>query len=156
MAEAGSHQRQMNGGSVRETGSGSGEQHFSTGRIVRAGVIAAIAASVATVIVYLIASAVGAIPDDLPEAAELVGISSIVVACVITITVATVAFWIFTRFSENPVKNFVILAAIVFMTSLSSPFSINGASAGLITSLLVMHVVAAGVVVLVFTRLGRR
>lgn len=144
----------MKGDSLRETGSESGRESCSTGRIVRAGVIAAIAASMATVIVYLIASAVGAIPDDLPEAAELVGIPSIVVACVITITVATVAFWIFTRFSENPVKNFVILAAIVFMTSLSSPFSINGASAGLITSLLIMHAVATAIVLYVFTRLG--
>lgn len=141
---------------MRTARSGFGEQHFSTGRVVLAGLIAAIAASVANAIVYLIASAVGAIPDDLPEAAELVGIPSIVVACVITITVATVAFFLFSHFSRDPVKNFVILSGIVLVTSLSSPFSIEGASAGLITSLLVMHVVAAGVVVIVFTRLDSR
>lgn len=118
--------------------------------------MAAVAASLVNVIIYLIARAVGAIPDDLPEAAELVGIPSIVFACVITITVATVAFWIFARFSENPVKNFVILAAIVFMTSLSSPFSLEGTTAGLITSLLAMHVVATGIVLIVFTRLDSR
>lgn len=141
---------------MRTARSGFGEQHFSTGRVVLAGLIAAIAASVANAIVYLIASAVGTIPDDLPEAAELVGIPSIVLACVITITGATVAFWVFTRYSETPVRNFVILSAIVFTTSLTSPFSIEGATVGLITSLLVMHVVAAGVVVIVFTRLGSR
>ncbi|MDQ3524753.1 MAG: DUF6069 family protein, partial [Chloroflexota bacterium] len=128
----------------------------SAGQIILAGVVAAVAASVANVMVYLIASAVGAIPDDLPEAAELVGIPSIIVACVITITVASVAFWVFTRFSENPIKNFVILAAIVLMTSLSSPFSIEGATAGLIASLLVMHVVATAIVLIVFTRLDLR
>lgn len=96
------------------------------------------------------------IPDDLPSDAELIGISSIIFTCLITITVATIAFLLFNRFSQDPVRNFVILSAIVFTTSLTSPFSIEGASAGLIASLLVMHVVAAGVVVIVFTRLGSR
>ncbi|MBA2454041.1 MAG: hypothetical protein H0V47_12775 [Chloroflexia bacterium] len=141
---------------MRTARSEASRKSYSAGQIILAGVVAAVAASVANVMVYLIASAVGAIPDDLPEAAELVGIPSIIVACVITITVASVAFWVFTRFSENPIKNFVILAAIVLMTSLSSPFSIEGATAGLITSLLVMHVVATAIVLIVFTRLDLR
>jgi len=133
-----------------------GDQPISTRGIVRAGVIAMIAASVANVIVYLIGSAVGAIPDDLPSSAEEIGIPAVIFSCVLTVTVATVAFWLFNRFSENPVRNFVILSGIVFVTSLTGPFTIDGASAGLIASLLVMHVVAAGVVVLVFTRLDLR
>ncbi len=141
---------------MRTARSEASRESYSAGQIILAGVVAAVAASVANVMVYLIASAVGAIPDDLPEAAELVGIPSIIVACVITITVASVAFWVFTRFSENPIKNFVILAAIVLMTSLSSPFSIEGATAGLIASLLVMHVVATAIVLIVFTRLDLR
>lgn len=134
----------------------SSNRQFSTGQIARAGLIAAVAAAVANVIVYLIARAIEAIPDDLPSSAEEIGIPAVIFSCVLTITVATVAFWLFNRFSENPVRNFVILSGIVFVTSLTGPFTIDGASVGLITSLLVMHAVAAGVVVVVFTRLGRR
>ncbi|MDQ3540725.1 MAG: DUF6069 family protein [Chloroflexota bacterium] len=141
---------------MNATQSQADHQPSSTSEIVRAGIIAVITAVVANVIVYLIARAVEAIPDDLPSGAEEIGIPAVIFSCVLTITVATVAFWLFNRFSENPVRNFVILSGIVFVTSLTGPFTIDGASVGLITSLLVMHAVAAGVVVVVFTRLGRR
>lgn len=67
---------------------------------------------------------------------------------------ATIAFLLFNRFSQDPVRNIVILSVIVFVTSLTGPFSIEDASAGLITSLLIMHAVATAIVLYVFTRLG--
>lgn len=129
---------------------------FSTRQIAGAGIIAAIAASVANVIVYLFARAVDTIPDDLPSGAEQISIPAVIFTCVLTIAVATVAFWMFNRYSKDPVRNFVILSVIVFATSLTGPFSIGDASAGLVMSLLIMHVVATVVVLIVFTRLENR
>ena len=124
-------------------------------RLALAGAAAIFIAIVANVVIYLIARAVDAIPDDLPDEAGTFGIPAIVTVCVITLAVATVALGLFDRLSRDPVRNFTILAAIVLFTSLQAPRGIEGAPGSMVATLLVMHLVTAVIAWLVLTRLSR-
>lgn len=123
--------------------------------IAMTGAVAIITAVVAGIAVYLIADALGAIPDPLPGGAEQFGIPAIVFATVLTIALGTVAFWAFTRFSSDPARNFAILAGIVTATSLTGPLSLDDPPAGFVLTLIVLHLVAAAVTVALFLRLDR-
>lgn len=124
-------------------------------RIPIAALVAIIAAIAANVVIYLLARTVDFIPDDLPVDAEQIGIPAIIVATTITVSVAALALWLFVRFSRNPVRNFYILSAIVFVTSAQAPLGIEDASTGLVVSLLLMHSATAIIAVFVLTRLSR-
>lgn len=122
-------------------------------RIPIAGVVAIAAAITVNVLVYLIARAVGAIPDVLPESMDVFGVGPIVVIVVLTLTVATIAMWGFTRFSATPIRNFTILSVIVFITSLPPVFGLEGLSAGFKATLVIMHAVTALIAWWALTRL---
>lgn len=129
------------------------DQRVDMRRVPLAGLVALVGAITADFAIYRVARAVGAIPDDLPSEAEQIGLPAIITVCVLTIVVATIALALFARFSKNPIRNFTILAAIVFVTSVQAPFGIEDASTGLVASLLVMHVVTALITWLALTRL---
>jgi hypothetical protein len=124
-------------------------------RLALAGAIAILAAIAVDTVIYLVARAIDAIPDDLPTEAESVGIPAIITVCILTIAVATIALGLFARFSTYPVKNFTILAAIVLFTSLSAPRGIDGAPTSMVVTLLLMHVVTAVIAWWVLTRVSR-
>ncbi len=124
-------------------------------RLALAGAVAVVAAIVADVVIYSVARVTGAVPDDLPADAESVGIPAIIAACVLTISVATLAMGLFARLSQHPVRNFTILAAIVAATSLQAPLGIADAPAGLVVSLLLMHGATAAIAWWCLTRLSR-
>ena len=60
------------------------------------------------------------------------------------------------RFTKRPLRTFTIVAAVVFVLSLYTPFSIPGAPFAMILALELMHLVVAVIVVAVLTKLGRR
>ena len=130
------------------------DESVNARRLPLAGAVAIVAAITANVVIYLLARAVGAIPDDLPADAEQLGIPAIVIVSILTISVATLALALFARFSAHPIQNFRILSIIVFITSVSAPTGIEDASIGLVVSLLIMHVVTAVIAVLVLSRLS--
>ncbi|MCA1718293.1 MAG: DUF6069 family protein [Actinobacteria bacterium] len=55
----------------------------------------------------------------------------------------------------RPVRNFRVLAAIVLVLSFATPFTIPGVPLAMVATLLLMHVVAAVVVVSILTTLAR-
>ena len=131
------------------------DQRVDMRRVPLAGLAALVGAITADFAIYRIARAAGAIPNDLPAGAEQIGMPAIITVCVLTIVVATVALALFARFSTHPIRNFTILAAIVFVTSVQAPLGIEDASTGLIISLLVMHAATALIAWLALTRLAR-
>ena len=56
---------------------------------------------------------------------------------------ATLCLGLFARFSKHPVRNFTILAAIFFFTSIQAPRGIEGAKPQLVLSLMLMHIATA-------------
>jgi hypothetical protein len=122
-------------------------------RIPIAGVAAIAAAITVNILVYLIARAVGAVPDVLPDSMDVFGIGPIVFIVVLTLTVAMIAMLGFTRFSATPIRNFTILSVIVFVTSLPPVFGLEGLSPGFKVTLVIMHAVTALIAWWTLTRL---
>ncbi len=127
----------------------------SPSRLALAGATAIAVAILVNVAIYLVAWAMGFIPDDLPPEGEGIGIGAIVIVCILTIAVATICLGLFARFSKHPVRNFTILAAIVFFTSIQAPRGIEGAKPQLVLTLMLMHVATAVIAWWVLTRVSR-
>lgn len=76
---------------------------------------------------------------------------TVVLASVVGALGATVVYAGFDRFVPDADRWFRIVAGVVLLASFVTPFTIPGAPLGMIATLLVMHVVVAGVSVWVFT-----
>lgn len=124
-------------------------------RLALAGATAIVVAVLVNVAIYLIARAVDFIPDDLPPEGAGIGVGAIVVVSILTIAVATICLGLFARFSKHPIRNFTILAAIFFFTSIQAPRGIEGAKPQLVLSLMLMHVATAVIAWWALTRLSR-
>jgi hypothetical protein len=127
------------------------------GRLVRAGLLAALVAAATNAAVYLVATAAGAMPQDV----VVNGQGPITLPMVVTMSVlgaigGTVVYALIGRFARRPVRVFRVVAAVALVLSFGGPFSIAGAPAAMIVTLLLMHVVAAAVVVGSLTTLARR
>ena len=132
------------------------EERIVWGRLVPAGLLAALVAAAANAVVYLVAVAAGAMPQDVvvngqgPVTLPVVATTSAFGAVAGTIVYALVV-----RFTRRPVRVFRVVAAVALVLSFAGPFTIPGAPAAMIATLLLMHVVAAAVVVGLLTTLAR-
>ncbi len=131
------------------------DERIATRRLPLAWAVAVVAAISFDAAIYLIADALGAIPDDLPDIAAGLGVPSIAVVVVLTLTVAAVALALLARSSRQPVRNFTILSGIVFATSMQPVIGMDGATVSLRVTLVIMHAVTALIAWWVLTRLTR-
>jgi hypothetical protein len=125
----------------------------SWGQIARAGLIAAVGAVIANVLVYYIASAIGWMPSTYinPQLSRPIGVGEVVGATLPGAVGATVLFALLARFTRRSVMIFRIVAGIVLLLSFVTPFTLPGAPLSLILTLEVMHIVAAAIIVGVLT-----
>ena len=112
-------------------------------RLPTAGGAAIAAALIANFIVYFVGRAINAIPDNLPDSMSMFGPGAIIFITVLTLTIATIAMWGFSQFSQMPIRNFTILSVIIFVTSLPPVFGSESISARFIITLVLMHAVTA-------------
>lgn len=128
-------------------------------RIPFAVLVAAVVGTVANVILYSIGRATGAIGDNvtLPNG-QIFGAGAVVTMTILPTVLAGVFYAIIGAIGRirRPITVFRVVALVVFVLSLTSPFSISGVSAGFISFLLLMHVAAAGAIVWSLTTLARR
>ena len=121
-------------------------------RIAGATVVAAVVAVVANLLLRAVAVAVFDIPQ--PEF-EPLQVRAVVTSTAGGVIAAGVVFAIVARFARDPVRVFVIVAAVALVLSLWAPISLGiadppenpGTDAGSIGTLIVMHVVAAAIAV---------
>lgn len=132
------------------------EERVAWGRLVPAGLLAALAAAAANAVVYLVATAAGAMPQDVvvngqgPITLPMVaGMSAFGAAA------GAVVYALVGRFARRPVRVFRVVAAAALVLSFAGPFTIPGAPASMVAALLLMHAVAAAVVVGLLTTLAR-
>lgn len=126
---------------------GSLRQSFLRGAMITT--IAALLAAAACAAVYGIASALGAMPDDV----SVTGISgegpltlgAVIGSAALATAWAATVFGLFVLFSREPIKRFRVTALILFVLSLATPFTISGAPAGMIAALLAMHALVAAI-----------
>jgi hypothetical protein len=118
------------------------------GRFARLGLATTLAAVLANILVYLIGSAV--VGYD-PEFVVLATVSGTILFTLVPAVVATLLYAALLRFARRPARLFTIIAAVVFVVTLIPDFTyiptVPGATVGQTAILVLMHIVAAGVIV---------
>lgn len=123
------------------------------GRLVPAGALALVLAASANALVYLVASSLGAMPQDV----DANGQGPITLPMVATTSAAgAVAYAVVGRFARRPVRVFRAVSALALVLLFAGPFTIPGAPAVMVAALLLMHVVAAIAVVGLLTTLAAK
>ncbi len=125
------------------------------GRFALVGLGTVAAAVMANVLVYAVGSAlVGYDPRFLP----LANVNGTVLFTLVPALVATLLYAVLLRRAGNPARTFGIVATVVFVVTLIPDFTyiptVAGVSAGQTAILVLMHVVAAGVIVSMLTALA--
>ena len=132
-------------------------RHVVWGRLVPAGALALVLAAVANVVVYLVASSLGAMPQDV----DANGQGPITLPMVVAMSVAgavagTLVYALIGRFVRRPVRVFRLVSALALVLSFVGPFTIPGAPAVMVGALLLMHMIAAVIVVGLLTTLAAK
>lgn len=141
----------MSSGVSRGTG------RVSFGRLVTFGAIAGMLAAVANGVVYLLAAAVGTMPDDVAVSGGApITLLPVVLSSIMPAIVAAVFLALLVRFTRRPIGIFRVVAVVLLVLSFITPFTIPGAPAAMILTLLIMHVVAAAIIIWVLTTLAPR
>jgi hypothetical protein len=129
----------------------------SWGRYALVGLGTVIAAVLANLLVYLIGSVV--VVYD-PQFVVLANASGTILFTVVPAIVAVLLYAALLRFTHNPARIFTNIAIVVLILSLIPDLtyipSVPGASSGQTAILMLMHVVAAVVIVGMLTRLTRQ
>lgn len=132
-------------------------EHVAWGRLVPVGLLAAVATAVVNMAVYFVAAAGGAIPQDVVVSGQgPITLPMAAAASVFGAVAGTIVYAVVGRLARRPVRAFRIVAAAALMLSFAGPFTIPDAPATMVAALLLMHVVAAAVVVGSLTTLARR
>ena len=132
-------------------------ERVAWGRLLPAGVLALVLAAAANALVYLVASSLGA----MPQGVDANGQGPITLPMVVAMSAAgavagTFVYAVVGRLAWRPVRSFRLVAVIALVLSLAGPFTVSGAPAAMVAALLVMHVVAAGIVVGLLTTLAAK
>ena len=126
------------------------------GRFALVGLGTVLAAVLANLLIYLIGSVV--VGYD-PQFVVLANASGTILFTVVPAVVAVLLYAALIRFTSNPARIFTNIAVVVLIVSLIPDLtyipSVPGASAGQTAILMLMHVVAAVVIVSMLTTLTR-
>ncbi len=129
-------------------------ERIALGRLLWAGPLAGVAATAANVAVYLVASAFGTIPEGIVENQTPVTFGAVVFSSFVPALAGALLFALLGWLTRRPVRNIRVFATIVLVLSFATPFTIPGASLAMVVTLLLMHAVAAVVVVSILTTLA--
>jgi hypothetical protein len=126
------------------------------GRFALVGLGTVVAAVLANLLVYLIGSVV---VDYDPQFVVLANPSATILFTVVPAIVAVLLYAALIRFTSNPARIFTKIAVVVLILSLIPDLiyipSVPGATSGQTAILMVMHVVAASVIVWMLTNFTR-
>jgi Family of unknown function (DUF6069) len=128
----------------------------SRSRFATVGIATAIAAGLANMLVYYLGSAVVSYDPDFVELGSAVGIGIFTLVLAIP---AVLVYGLLLRRSGNPVRLFTIISAVVLVLSVIPDFTMipsePGATNAQTSILVLMHIVAAGVIVWMLTTFAR-
>ena|SRR5690349_2263409 len=126
------------------------------GRFARIALATTLAATLANVVVYVLA--------DLfvryhPDFVILKDVSATVITTAASGVVASLVYTGLLRFTANPVRNFSVVSAVVFVVTTVPDFTyipgVEGASTAQAAVLVLMHIVAATIITGMLTKLAR-
>lgn len=126
------------------------------GRFARIGLATVVASVLANVLFYYIGSAF--VTYD-PDFVVLANVSGAIVFTAFFAVAAVAVYAALVRYTDNAVRNFTIISAVVLAVSIVPDYTMildePGSSLGQATILAMMHVVAASVIVPMLTILAR-
>jgi hypothetical protein len=126
------------------------------GRFALVGLGTVVAAVIANVLIYFIGSA---FVEYNPQFIVLSNVSPTIIFTVVPAIVAVVIYALLLRFTTNPARIFTIAAAVVLVISLIPDLTyiptVPGATGAQTAVLMVMHIIAAIVIVSMLTTLTR-
>ena len=132
------------------------DEHVALKRLLWATPLAAVAAAVGNAVVYFVASALGAMPQDfVVQGSGPITLAPVVLSSLIGAAGAAVIFAVVVLLSRRPIWTFRIVAVVALVLSFVTPLTISGAPLSLILTLELMHVVAAVIITGVLTTLAR-
>ncbi len=132
-------------------------EHVVWGRLVPTGALALVVAAAANAIVYLVASSLGAMPQDVDANGQgPITLPMVVVMSAVGAVAGTLVYALVGRLARRPVRAFRLVALIALVLSLAGPLTIPGAPAAMVAALLMMHIVAAVAVVGLLTTLAAK
>ena len=127
------------------------------GRLVPAGALALVLAIAANSVVYLVASSLGAMPQDVDANGQgPITLPMVVAMSAVGAVVGTLVYAVVGRFARRPVRVFRLVSALALVLSFVGPFTIPGAPAAMVGALLLMHIIAAVTVVGLLTTLAAK
>lgn len=125
-------------------------------RIALVGLATVVAATLTNVLVYFIGSAF--VTYD-PQFLPLADVSGAIAFTLPAAIVAALLYAALRRFARRPARTFTIISAVVFVITLIPDFTyiptVPGATGGQTAILVLMHVVAAGMIVGMLTTFAR-
>ena len=132
------------------------DEHVAFKRLLWATPLAAVAAAVGNAVVYFVASALGAMPQDfVVQGSGPITLAPVVLSSLIGAAGAAVIFAVVVLLLRRPIWTFRIVAVVALVLSFVTPLTIPGAPLSLILTLELMHVVAAVIITGVLTTLAR-
>lgn len=135
----------------RETG-----RAASWRRLAWVGPLAGVAAAAANVVVFYLGVALGLVSDTVSVSnGQPLTATAVVISSFIPAIAGAILFALLGRFTRRPVRIFRVVAVVVAVLSLVTPFTIPGITGGMVFVLLLMHVVAAVVITGVLTAVAR-
>ncbi len=110
-----------------------------------AGLLAGIAAAIINAVLFAGFHSAGIISDDIyPQPGQPLTIIPVIMASFVPLIIGSVVFYLFEKFLNNGFKVFAIIALVMMMLSLISPFTvIPNVTFGYSLVLCAMHIVAA-------------
>lgn len=131
----------------------------TVGRLWRTGVLAAASAAGGNALVYTLARALGValvFPQQPGAPPLLLPVTMVIAMSVAGAVAGTAAFALFSRFARRGVLLFQMLGVVGLLLSFGLPLSLAGTDGATKATLMLMHTVAGGSVIVLFSRLGRR
>jgi ABC-type Na+ efflux pump permease subunit len=130
-------------------------EHVLWGRLVPAGALALVVAAAVNAVVYLVASSLGAMPQDVDANGQgPITLPMVVAMSAVGAVAGTLVYAFVGRFVRRPVRVFRLVSAVALVLSFVGPFTIPSAPAAMVAALLLMHTIAAVAVVGLLTTLA--
>ena len=130
-------------------------RNVRTSALLWAAPVTAVIAAVINTIIYFIGKAAGAFPESIiiPNANAPLKLPPVILASLIGVLVGGIVFAVIARFSTKPISVFQIVAAVVLILSLATPFQIPNAPLGMVLLLELMHLIAGSLAIWLMPRL---
>ncbi len=124
-----------------------------SGALLRVAPSTGLVAAAVNAVLFFAAHSAGLFPATALVNGQPLTVVPVIISSIVPVLVAAGVFALLGRFTQNPVRIFTVLAAVLLVVSFINPFmGIPGVTTAMALVLNVMHIVVAGLTVYAFRR----